>query len=332
MAAIKGVGSNVVEGIVNQRSEAGNYISIFDLAKRLDTKAINKKSLEALSLAGAFDSFEGITRSMFFAQDKDGHTLVEKLIRYGNSFNSGSETNQASLFGEDSEAQISEPPLPKVEPWGQLEQLAKEKEVVGFYISGHPLDQYKLLIQHVAKQTLPELADLKLLEGKDVTVAGIITVVQHRTSKTGKPFGTFAMEDYMGSFEFILFGDDYIKFRNYLSEGLQVCVRAKVQTRFGQAGNFECKIQKIDLLSEMKDKTFSSIKLKVGTSDVSNDFVDKIELLINTHPGKCNIEIHVEDKLENLSVKMFSKTKKIDINDELMNELNRLTGVECELK
>ena len=332
MAAIKGVGSNVVEGIVNQRSEAGNYISIFDLAKRLDTKAINKKSLEALSLAGAFDSFEGITRSMFFAQDKDGHTLVEKLIRYGNSFNSGSETNQASLFGEDSEAQISEPPLPKVEPWGQLEQLAKEKVVVGFYISGHPLDQYKLLIQHVAKQTLPELADLKLLDGKDVTVAGIITTVQHRTSKTGKPFGTFAMEDYMGSFEFILFGDDYIKFRNYLSEGLQVCVRAKVQTRFGQAGNFECKIQKIDLLSEMKDKTFSSIKLKVGTGDVSNDFVDKIELLINTYPGKCGIEIHVEDKLENLSVKMFSKTKKIDINDDLMNELNRLTGVECELK
>lgn len=332
MAAIKGVGSNVVEGIVTQRSEAGPYISIFDLAKRLDTKAINKKSLEALSLAGAFDSFEGITRSMFFAQDKDGSTLTEKLIRYGNSFNTGTETNQASLFGEDSEAQISEPPLPKVEPWGQLEQLAKEKEVVGFYISGHPLDQYKLVIQHACKQTLPELADLKALDGKDVTVAGIITTVQHRTSKTGKPFGTFAMEDYMGSFEFILFGEDYIKFKNYMSEGFQVFVRAKVQTRFGQAGNFECKIQKIDLLSEIKDKTFNSIKLKVGASDVSNEFIDKIELLINTHPGKCNIEIHVEDKAENLSVKMFSKTKKIDINDEFMNEINRLTVLEYDLK
>ncbi|HXU27470.1 MAG TPA: DNA polymerase III subunit alpha [Bacteroidia bacterium] len=332
MAAIKGVGSNVVEGIVTQRSEAGPYVSIFDLAKRLDTKAINKKSLEALSLAGAFDSFEGITRSMFFAQDKDGNTLTEKLIRYGNSFNTGTETNQASLFGEDSEAQISEPPLPKVEPWGQLEQLAKEKEVVGFYISGHPLDQYKLVMQHACKQTLPELADLKALDGKDVTVAGIITTVQHRTSKTGKPFGTFAMEDYMGSFEFILFGEDYIKFKNYMSEGFQVFVRAKVQTRFGQAGNFECKIQKIDLLSEIKDKTFNSIKLKVGASDVSNEFIDKIELLINTHPGKCNIEIHVEDKAENLSVKMFSKTKKIDINDEFMNEINRLTVLEYDLK
>ena len=332
MAAIKGVGSNVVEGIVNQRSEAGHYASIFDLAKRLDTKAINKKSLEALSLAGAFDSFEGITRSMFFAQDKDGNTLTEKLIRYGNSFNTGTETNQASLFGEDSEAQISEPPLPKVEPWGQLEQLAKEKEVVGFYISGHPLDQYKLVIQHACKQTLPELADLKALDGKDVTVAGIITTVQHRTSKTGKPFGTFAMEDYMGSFEFILFGEDYIKFKNYMSEGFQVFVRAKVQTRFGQAGNFECKIHKIDLLSEIKDKTFSSIKLKVGAGDVSTDFIDKIEKLINTHPGKCSVEIHVEDKAENMSVKMFSKTKKIDINDEFMNEINRFSVIEYDLK
>ena len=332
MTAIKGVGSNVVEGIVVQRNEAGKFVSIFDLAKRLDSKAINKKSLEALSLAGAFDSFPELTRSMFFAPDKDGQTLTEKLIRYGNSFNTGDETNQASLFGEDTEAQIAEPALPKVEPWGQLEQLAREKEVVGFYISGHPLDQYKLLIQHVAKQTLPELADLKLLDGKDVTVAGIVTTVQHRTSKTGKPFGTFAMEDYAGSFEFILFGDDYIKYRNYLIEGLQICVRAKVQTRFGQAGNFECKIQKIDLLSEMKDKAFNFIKLKVGANEVSNDFVDKIESLINAHPGKCGIEIHVEDRTENMSVKMFSKTKKIDINDELMNELNRLNGVECELK
>lgn len=332
MTAIKGVGSNVVDGIVNQRNEAGKFASVFDLAKRLDTKAINKKSLEALSLAGAFDSFEGITRSMFFAPDKDGQTLVEKLIRYGNSFNTGVETNQASLFGEDTEVQISEPALPKVEPWGQLEQLAKEKEVVGFYISGHPLDQYKLLIQHIAKQTLSELADLKLLDGKDVAVAGIITTVQHRTSKTGKPFGTFAMEDYIGSFEFILFGEDYIKYRNYLIEGLQVCVKAKVQTRFGQAGNYECKIQKIDLLSEMKDKAFSSIKVKVESNEVNADFVDKIERLINTHPGKCGIEIHVEDKNENLSVKMFSKTKKIDISDELMLQLNKLSGVECELK
>ncbi len=332
MTAIKGVGSNVVEGIVAQRNEAGNFVSVFDIAKRLDSKAINKKSLEALSLAGAFDSFEGITRSMFFATDKDGQTLTEKLIRYGNSFNTGTETNQASLFGEDTEAQISEPALPKVEPWGQLEQLAKEKEVVGFYISGHPLDEFKLEIQHLCKQSLADLSDLKAFENKEVTVAGIVTDVQHRTSKTGKPFGTFALEDYMGSFEFILFGEDYIKFRNYLSPALFLMVRGRVQTRFNQADNLELKISKIDLLSELKEKAFSSVKVKVGVTDVNPDFIDKIEKLIASNPGKCGIEIHVEDKTDNMSVKMYSKTKKVGISNDFMLELNRLNGVECELK
>ncbi|MHB8402979.1 MAG: DNA polymerase III subunit alpha [Bacteroidia bacterium] len=333
MTAIKGVGSNVVEGIVNQRSEAGKFVSVFDLAKRLDTKAINKKSIEALALAGAFDSFEGVTRAMFFAVDKDGHTLTEKLIRYGNSFNNGTETNQASLFGEDSDdTQVMEPPLPKIEPWGQLEQLAKEKEVVGFYISGHPLDEFKLEIDHLCKQSLADLADLKALENKEVTVAGIVTGVQNHTSKTGKPYGKFTLEDYLGSFEFILFGDDYIKFRNYLSPNFFLLIKGRVQTRFNQPGNLELKISKIDLLSELKDKAFSFVKVKVGVSDVNTDFVDRIEKLISTHPGKCGIEIHIEDKTDNLSVKMYSKTKKVGISTDFMLELNRLNGVECELK
>lgn len=333
LAAIKGVGSNVVEGIVMQRNEAGKFAGIFDLAKRLDTKSINKKSLEALSMAGAFDSFEGITRSMFFIPDKDGLTLTEKAIKYGNSFNNGDETNQASLFGEDSEdAQVMEPPLPKVEPWGQLEQLAKEKEVVGFYISGHPLDEYKLEIQHLCRHTLADLSDLKLLENKEVSVAGIITDVQHRTSKTGKPFGIFTLEDYMGSFEFILFGEDYVKFRNYLMTQFFVLVKGRVQTRFNQPGNLEFKILKIDLLSELKEKAFNSIRLKLDTTTVTGELIDRIENIISTYPGKCSFEIHLEDKNENMAVKMYSKTKKVGISNELILELERIQGAECELK
>jgi DNA polymerase-3 subunit alpha len=325
MAAIKGVGGNVVEGIVTERGINGKFTGIFDLARRLDSKSINKKSLEALSLAGAFDSFEGITRSMFFALDKDGQTLTEKVIKYGNSFNSGSETNQASLFGEESDAQIMEPPLPKVDPWGQLEQLAREKEVVGFYISGHPLDEYKLEIQHLCRHTLADFADLKQQENKEIVVAGIITDVQHRTSKTGKPFGVFTLEDYTTSFEFILFGEDYIKFRNYLMTQFFLLVKGRVQSRFNQPGNLEFKILKIDLLSELKEKA-------VNSGDVSAEFIDRVESLISTYPGKCSFEIHVEDKNENMSVKMFSKTKKVGISNDLLLELNRLPGTECELK
>jgi DNA polymerase-3 subunit alpha len=332
MAAIKGVGGNVVEGIVTERGINGKFTGIFDLARRLDSKSINKKSLEALSLAGAFDSFEGITRSMFFALDKDGQTLTEKVIKYGNSFNSGSETNQASLFGEESDAQIMEPPLPKVDPWGQLEQLAREKEVVGFYISGHPLDEYKLEIQHLCRHTLADFADLKQQENKEIVVAGIITDVQHRTSKTGKPFGVFTLEDYTTSFEFILFGEDYIKFRNYLMTQFFLLVKGRVQSRFNQPGNLEFKILKIDLLSELKEKAFNSVRLKVNSGDVSAEFIDRVESLISTYPGKCSFEIHVEDKNENMSVKMFSKTKKVGISNDLLLELNRLPGTECELK
>lgn len=333
MAAIKGVGSNVVEGIVAQREEAGKFSGVFDLAKRLDSKSINKKSLEALALAGAFDSFEGITRSMFFALDKDGQTLTEKIIRYGNSFNTGNETNQASLFGEDSEdSQVMEPPLPKVEPWGQLEQLAREKEVVGFYISGHPLDEYKLEIQHLCRNTLADLSDLRPLENKEINVAGIVTDVQHRTSKTGKPFGTFTLEDYMGSFEFILFGEDYIKFRNYLNPNFFLMIKGRIQMRFNQPGNLEFKILKMDLLSELKEKAFKAIKINVESNDVTPQFIDRVENIIATYPGKCNVEIYVEDKVDNLSVKMFSKSKKVGISNDLMMDLNKLPGVECELK
>jgi DNA polymerase-3 subunit alpha len=225
-----------------------------------------------------------------------------------------------------------EPPLPKVEPWGQLEQLAKEKEVVGFYISGHPLDEYKLEIQHLCRNTLADLSDLKPLEGKEINVAGIVTDVQHRTSKTGKPFGTFLLEDYIGSFEFILFGEDYIKFKNYLSPNFFLLIKGRVQLRFNQPGNLEFKILKIDLLSELKEKAFSSIKLKVGASDVNLEFIDRIENIITNYPGKCSIEITVEDKNENMQVKMFSKTKKVAISTELMHDLNKLAGIECELK
>lgn len=333
MAAIKGVGSNVVEGIVAERTENGKFSGVFDLAKRLDSKSINKKSLEALALAGAFDSYEGITRSMFFALDKDGQTLTEKIIRYGNSFNTGTETNQASLFGEDSDdAQVMEPPLPKVEPWGQLEQLAREKEVVGFYISGHPLDEYKLEITHLCRNTLADLADLKPHEGKEMNVAGIVTDVQHRTSKTGKPFGTFTLEDYMGSFEFILFGEDYIKFRNYLNPSFFLMIKGRVQLRFNQPGNLEFKIVKMDLLSELKEKAFKSLKVNVEAATVTPEFIDRIENIITNYPGKCIVEIMVEDKNDNMQVKMFSKSKKVAISTELMHDLNKISGVECELK
>lgn len=332
MAAIKGVGANVVNAMVEERSANGKFDSLFNLAKRLDSKAINKKSIEALALAGAFDSFTGINRAMFFVTDNDGHTLTEKLSRYSNSFNGKDDTQQVSLFGGEDEIEIAEPSLPKVEPWGKLEQLAREKEVVGFYISGHPLDNYKLEIAHCVKNTLPELKEnLAVWNGKDISVAGIVTAVQHRTSKTGKPFGIMVLEDYHGSFEFALFGEDYIKFRNYLSENFFLFIKARVQTRFNQPDNFEVKIGKIELLSDLKEKAFTTLKLKINVSDLNEAMLQNIDNLIMNHPGKANLEFIIDDPLDKIGVKMFSKSRKIAVNNEVLDDIKKISTLDYEL-
>ncbi len=333
MAAIKGVGGNVVDAIVAERDSNGNFNNVFDLAKRLDSKAVNKKSLEALSQAGAFDSFDGLHRAMFFVQDKDGLTLTEKIIKYVNSSQGKVDASQGSLFdgNDDTAVEISQPTLPVVEPWGMLEQLAKEREVVGIYISGHPLDTYKLEISHFCKNQFTDLADLKLMNGKEMSLAGIVTGVQHRTSKTGNPFGMFTVEDYTGSYEFAVFGKDFIEFNKYMVPNLFVFIKGRVQTRFNQPDNFEFKIQKIQLLSELKEKAFSSIKLKVALESINDEMIQKLDALLKQYPGKCNLEFLVEDNLENMSVKLFSKSYKIAINNDMMLDLDKMHELVYEL-
>jgi DNA polymerase-3 subunit alpha len=190
MASIKGVGENTVENIINERNENGKYTSVFDLAKRLESKCVNKKSLEGLALAGGFDSFEGVHRAMFFTPDpSDNLTLTDRMIKYSNQMSLGNDTSQASLFGGDDEIQITEPQLPqKIEAWGKLEELAREKEVVGFFISGHPLDPYKLIIDHKCNANCAQLkAGLEPFKGKDVTFGGVITGFENRTAKRVMP-------------------------------------------------------------------------------------------------------------------------------------------------
>jgi DNA polymerase-3 subunit alpha len=335
MAAIKGVGGNVVEGIVEQRNEAGKYISVFDIARRLDTKAVNKKSLEALAQAGAFDSFEGVHRAMFFTPDlKDGLTLTEKIIRYGNSLNSMTDTSQMGMFDDTGDMDIQEPVLPVVSKWGQLDQLGKEKEVVGFYISGHPLDMFKYEMKYACRNSLTELSDLKPLTGKEMSVAGIVTMAEERISqKNGNPWGKFRLEDYAGSFEFVAFGEDYMKFRMYFSQNQFVYVKGRVQARFGQADNLEFKIQKMGLLSELMAQAFKHLQLKINTSHLDEVILNSITELLakNTVEGKSSYEIIVEDPAENTHVKLQSKVNKLSITKDLLDEVEKLHYVESVL-
>jgi DNA polymerase-3 subunit alpha len=333
MASIKGVGENVITALVKERDTNGKFISVFDLAQRLDSKTINKKSIENLALAGAFDNFEGVHRAMFFKDDNDpGFSLTELMIKYCNQTKTGNDTSQGNLFGGDEEIEISEPQFPKVEPWNVLTKLSKEKEVVGFFISGHPLDPYQLILKHHCNANCSQLkAGLEPFKNKEVTFGGIVTNFEHRTSKTGNAFGKIVLEDYNGSVELMLFSKDYVEHNKFMVQNLFVYVKARVQERYNQPGSLELKIQKIELLENVKENAFSTIKLKVDLEALNNEFIASLETLFNSSQGKCSVEFYVEDKKENMNVKLFSKKTKVAITNELMLELNKITNLEYEL-
>lgn len=332
MASIKGVGENVVTGIVAERTANGKFKSVFDMAARLDSKAINKKSLEGLALAGAFDSFENLHRAMFFSLDADGNTLTEKIIRYGNQKNLGNDTSQASLFGGDDAIEVSEPQLPKVEPWTALEQLSREKEVVGFFISGHPLDPYKLIIEHRCNASCTQLkAGLEPFKNREVIFGGIITGFENRTSKTGNAFGKLIIEDYSGSVEIMLFGKDFVEYNKYMVQGLFVFVKARVQERYNQPGSLEIKLSKIELLDEVKKNAFNLIKLKIKLNNLDEVMVVKLETLMNRYEGKSSLEFYVEDEEQHQNIKLFSKKNKVAIDNEFLLELEKFPDLKYDL-
>lgn len=334
MASIKGVGENTVKNIIDQRNENGKFSSVFDLAQRLDSKSINKKSLEGLALAGGFDSFEGIHRAMFFVPDiADGLTLTDKMIKYSNQMSNGADTSQASLFGGEDEIEISEPQLPtKVEPWSALEQLSREKEVVGFFISGHPLDPYKVVIEHRCNANCAQLkAGLEPFKNREVIFGGIVTGFENRTSKTGNAFGKLIIEDYNGSVELMLFGKDFIEYNKYMVQGLFIFVKARVQERYNQPGSLEIKLSKIELLDEVKTNAFNLIKLKVKLDHVNDILILKLDTLMNQNNGKSSVEFYVEDESTKQNIKLFSKKNKVVIDTGFLAELDKITDLQYEL-
>ncbi len=334
MASIKGVGENTVKNIIDERNANGKFTSVFDLAKRLDSKSVNKKSLEGLALAGGFDSFEGCHRAMFFVPDPmDGLTLTDRMVKYSNQMSLGNDTSQASLFGGEDEVQITEPQLPvKIEPWSALEQLSREKEVVGFFISGHPLDPYKAILEHRCNANCAQLkAGLEPFKNREVIFGGIITGFENRTSKTGNAFGKLIIEDYFGSTELMLFGKDFVEYNKYMVQGLFVFVRARVQERFNQPGSLEIKLSKIELLESVKENAFNLIKLKVKLNALNDGLVVALDTLMSKHAGKSNVEFYVEDEEMKQSIKLFSKKNKIAIDSEFLLELDKLTELKYDL-
>jgi len=321
MGAIRGVGEAAVNAIVNERKENGNFRSIFDVTKRVDLRAANKKAFDGLVLAGAFDSFETANRSQYFALDDKGITFIEKAIRYGNKFQESKNSAQVSLFGEASDVQFEEPEIPPCEPWNVMEKLSKEKEMIGIYISGHPLDDYKTEIQYFCNARVDCLQHMDQLEGKELAFAGIITDVQHRVSKNGKPWGMFTFEDYSDAHEFRLFNEDYLKFRHFLIPNTFLYIKT-VMRRAWQNGDVRVQITAIQQLQDVLEKMAKKITLNLPIESIDKAAIEEFDRVFKKHQGSQHLNFMIIDREEKLKLNMPSRNSKISITKELIEELN----------
>jgi DNA polymerase-3 subunit alpha len=332
LGAVKGVGEGAVQAVIEERGRSGPFSNIFDLAQRVSTKAVNKRCLESLAMAGAFDCFEGIHRAQYFAGDsKDPMPGIERVTRFASAFSVNNSSMTNTLFGDDHHDTITIPALAQSAPWNSLEKLRREKEVIGFYISGHPLDEYKFEIDYFCTHKIDELKDIEKLKDKDIAIAGILTEVNHRMSKTGKPFGSFTIEDFSGSSQLVLFGSDYGKLKEFLVQESFVYIRAKVQTRFNQADNWEVKPYSIQFLSDVSDKMVKSITLKVPLEKINDQFIESVTAILNSHPGSSTVKFSIEDLTENMNFEAPSKKVRVKVSQALIDELKQSFGIEVNV-
>jgi DNA polymerase-3 subunit alpha len=331
LAAMKGVGGKAVEAITEERDENGPFKSIFGLTKRIDLRAANKKTMESLALGGGFDSLENVHRAQYFA-DQDGITFLEKVIKYGSKYQENLNSSQVSMFDNVEGEEIAEPIIPPCEEWSTLEKLNQEKEVVGIFISGHPLDDFKLEIENFGKGNLSHLNDLQKIKGHELAIAAICTGVQDRMTKKGKPFGVLSVEDYYASHEFFVFGEDYIRLKPYFVHGQYLFIKGKAMPRkwSKDENELEFKISNIELLSELRESKVKSITLNIENDNVTEELINKIKAILDVHEGKCNFSIQVKDKEEGI-IKLLSRSKRVDLNDVFLQQMDNIESVTYSL-
>ncbi|MFN0728038.1 DNA polymerase III subunit alpha [Polaribacter gochangensis] len=328
MAAIKGVGSSAVKAIIDERKKNGSFESIFDVAKRVDLRVANKKAFDGLILAGGFDSFKDTHRAQYFAQDEKGQTFIEKALRYGNKYQEGENSSQVSLFGEASDIQLPEPIIPECETWSTMETLGKEKEVVGIYISAHPLDDFKNELSFCNANLSHFKGDLTKYVGMNLSFAGIITDVQHRVSKAGKGWATFFIEDYYNNNEFRIFGEEYLKFRHFLVPNSFLFVKTVIKAGWankntGIVGEPRLQFTEFKLLHDTMDEMCKKITIQIPVEEVTENRINNLQQLLATNPGKQSLYFTIWDKKEKIELNLPSRTPKIKITNELLTKLEK---------
>ena len=328
MGAVKGVGMSAVETIVENRKD-GKYKSIFDLSKRVDLRAANKKAIENLALAGGFDSFGNTLRAQYFHDEGDGITFLEKAIRYGAKFQENENSSQVSLFGEASDVQIPEPVVPPCEDWTTMEKLAKEKEVVGIYISGHPLDDYKFEMRYFCNSKLEALKELDLHVNKNLSVGGIITNVQHKIAKNGKGWASFTLEGFDESYEFRIFGEEYLKFRHYLIPNNFTYIRLVVKEGWvdketGKKGEPRLQFLIVQYLQDVLPTFAKKLIIHMNIEDLRSDLIKKLHTVFQSNRGNHSVifevlELETTKKAADVVAPIFITNEDVSDEEDLLS-------------
>ena len=324
MAAVKGVGAAAVESIIAERTAHGPFKDIFDFVERVNFSLVNRKCIENLAYAGAFDSIADFARCKFFGvdlRDSSGQTFVEQLMRYGQRFQTERDNAQQSLFGGGGHVDIQRPVLPACADWSQLEKLTKEREMVGLYLSAHPLDEYKIIIDHMCKTRLTELENLEALRGQEIGVAGMVVSVQNLMYKNNRPWGKFKLEDYNGSHEFALFGKDYENFRKYLFEDYFLFIRGKVQPKPYRENELEFKILSMTQLQELRD-SIKELYVQLPLESITPGLIGALTRRVKESKGKTILRFTVLDREAQVSLNLFSKSCRVDLTQSLIGFLD----------
>ena len=320
MAAVKGVGEAAVQAIIDEREANGPYKTVFDFFERVNLSACNRKNIENLVISGAFDGLPDIKRELFFESTGKGtEVFLDVLVRYGNSYQQDKFRYQNSLFGAMDIA-IVHPPLPKSTfEWGNLERLNKERELVGIYLSAHPLDEYSVVLDYVCNTKLNELDDKReeLAKLEEVTVGGIVTEVRTGETKTGNPYGVVKMEDFAGNGEIALFGRDWVTYRNFFIEGASLFIKLKCEAHRFRPGTYNLNVLTVDLLSEVKDKLIEKITFNVPLDQLTSTLVEDLAEIVRESPGDADLFFNISSP-ESSNITLMSRSVKVRVDRHLV--------------
>ena len=321
LGAVKGVGEGAVQSILAEREKNGPFRGIFDFVQRVNLSACNRKNIENLALAGGFDSFTEIKREDFFVKNAKDESFSEVLVRYGSKYQLDKAAAVNSLFGGDLQVEVATPEIVKASAWSDLERLNKERELVGIYLSAHPLDEFAVVLENVCNVHMAQLSDLTPLQNRDLVLGGIVTGVREGYTKNGKPYGVAKVEDYSGVAEFAFFGNEWVEKKNFFCEGMFLFMHGKCQPRQWKQDEWEVKINTIELLPEVKDRVIEKLTVTAPLSAVDDEMIMELASLVKTHPGNAELCFFIRDEDGQMHVSLMSRTLKVSVQKDLMNYL-----------